>query len=159
MEVKSLFNIDTGKTTRNYSFNFFNPYHNLDSVSRGFGFNVQTTKTDNTDTVADYEADKIGLNYSYGIPMTENNRFNLTLNYLKWDVSTTGSSDEILDFLSKNGNKFDNFSFALNYSIDTRDSSAFPRNGFRTSLGTEVFVPGSDLEYYKVTFRTDSFSK
>ena len=27
-------NIDTGKTTRNYSFNFFNPYHNLDSVSR-----------------------------------------------------------------------------------------------------------------------------
>ena len=77
-------------------FNFFNPYHNLDSVSRSFGFNVQTQKTDNTDTVADYEADRIGLNYSYGIPMTENNRFNLTLRYLKWDVeSTTGSSDEI----------------------------------------------------------------
>ena len=151
-------NIDTGKTTRNYSFNFFNPYHNLDSVSRSFGFNVQTQKTDNTDTVADYEADRIGLNYSYGIPMTENNRFNLTLRYLKWDVeSTTGSSDEILDFLSKNGNKFDNFSFKVSYSIDTRDSTAFTRNGFKTSLGTEVFVPGSDLEYYKVTFRTDSF--
>ena len=151
-------NIDTGKTTRNYSFNFFNPYHNLDSVSRSFGFNVQTQKTDNTDTVADYEADRIGLNYSYGIPMTENNRFNLTLRYLKWDVdSTTGSSDEILDFLSKNGNKFDNFSFKVSYSIDTRDSTSFTRNGFKTSLGTEVFVPGSDLEYYKVTFRTDSF--
>ena len=151
-------NIDTGKTTRNYSFNFFNPYHNLDSVSRSFGFNVQTQKTDNTDTVSDYEADRIGLNYSYGIPMTENNRFNLTLRYLKWDVeSTTGSSDEILDFLSKNGNKFDNFSFKVSYSIDTRDSTAFTRNGFKTSLGTEVFVPGSDLEYYKVTFRTDSF--
>ena len=151
-------NIDTGKTTRNYSFNFFNPYHNLDSVSRSFGFNVQTQKTDNTDTVADYEADRIGLNYSYGIPMTENNRFNLTLRYLKWDVeSTTGSSDEILNFLSKNGNKFDNFSFKVSYSIDTRDSTAFTRNGFKTSLGTEVFVPGSDLEYYKITFKTDSF--
>ena len=151
-------NVDTGKTTRNYSFNFFNPYHNLDSVSRSFGFNVQTQKTDNTDTVADYEADRIGVNYSYGIPMTENNRFNLTLRYLKWDVeSTSGSSDEILNFLSKNGNKFDNFSFQVSYSIDTRDSTAFTRNGFKTSLGTEVFVPGSDLEYYKVTFRTDSF--
>jgi len=90
--------------------------------------------------------------------MTENNRFNLTLRYLKWDVdSTTGSSDEILDFLSKNGNKFDNFSFKVSYSIDTRDSTSFTRNGFKTSLGTEVFVPGSDLEYYKVTFKTDSF--
>ena len=155
---KVAINVDTGKTSKNYSFSFYNPYHNLDSVSRSFGFNVQTTKTDNTDTVADYEADRIGLNYSYGLPMTENNRFNLELRYLKWDVeSTSGSSDEILNFLSKNGNKFDNFSFRVTYSIDTRDSTTFTRNGFKTSLGTEVFVPGSDLEYYKVTFRTDSF--
>ena len=151
-------NVDTGKTSRNYAFSFFNPYHNLDSVSRSFGFNVQTTKTDNTDTVADYEADRVGLNYSYGLPMTENNRFFLELRYLKWDVdSTANSSDEIVDFLNKNGNKFDNFSFNISYAIDTRDSTSFTRNGFKTSLGTEVFVPGSDLEYYKVTFRTDSF--
>ena len=151
-------NVDTGKTSRNYAFSFFNPYHNLDSVSRSFGFNVQTTKTDNTDTVADYEADRVGLNYSYGLPMTENNRFFLELRYLKWDVdSTANSSDEIVNFLNKNGNQFDNFSFNISYAIDTRDSTTFTRNGFKTSLGTEVFVPGSDLEYYKVTFRTDSF--
>ena len=155
---KVAINVDTGKTSRNYAFSFFNPYHNLDSVSRSFGFNVQTTKTDNTDTVADYEADRVGLNYSYGLPMTENNRFFLELRYLKWDVnSTANSSDEIVDFLNKNGNKFDNFSFNISYAIDTRDSTSFTRNGFKTSLGTEVFVPGSDLEYYKVTFRTDSF--
>jgi len=151
-------NVDTGKTSRNYSFSFFNPYHNLDSVSRSFGFNVQTTKTDNTDTVADYEADRVGLNYSYGLPMTENNRFFLELKYLKWEVeSTSNSSNEIVNFLNKNGKKFDNFSFNISYAIDTRDSTSFTRNGFKTSLGTEVFVPGSDLEYYKVTFRTDSF--
>ena len=155
---KVAINVDTGKTSRNYAFSFFNPYHNLDSVSRSFGFNVQTTKTDNTDTVADYEADRVGLNYSYGLPMTENNRFFLELRYLKWDVnSTANSSDEIIDFLNKNGNQFDNFSFNISYAIDTRDSTSFTRNGFKTSLGTEVFVPGSDLEYYKVTFRTDSF--
>ena len=155
---KVAINVDTGKTSRNYAFSFFNPYHNLDSVSRSFGFNVQTTKTDNTDTVADYEADRVGLNYSYGLPMTENNRFFLELRYLKWDVdSTANSSDEIVDFLNKNGNQFDNFSFNISYAIDTRDSTSFTRNGFKTSLGTEVFVPGSDLEYYKVTFRTDSF--
>ena len=155
---KVAFNLSTAKTSRNYSFNFFNPYHNMDNVSRSFGFNLERTKTDNTDTVSDYEADRIGLNYSYGLPMTEDNRFNLTLRYLNWDVrATTGSADEILNFIAKNGDQFDNFSFDLNYSIDTRDSSQFTRSGFKTNLGTEVFVPGSDLEYYKIYFKTDSF--
>ena len=155
---KVAFNIATAKTSREYSFSFFNPYHNLDSVSRSFGFNLQRTKTDNTDTVSDYEADRIGLDYSYGLPMTESNRFFLALKYLKWDIrKTTNSPDEIIDFIALNGDKFDNFSLNVTYTIDTRDSRSFTRSGFKTSLGTEVFVPGSDLEYYKVTFRTDSY--
>ena len=155
---KVSFQFNTAKTSRTYAFNFFNPYHNMDAVSRSFGFNLQKTKTDNTETVSDYEADRMGLEYSYGLPMTEDNRFNLTLRYFKWDVrSTPDSADEIIDFLSKNGDKFDNFSFLVSYAIDTRDSSRFTRSGFRTSLSTEVFVPGSDLEYYKVNFRTDSY--
>ena len=155
---KVAFNLNTAKTTRNYSFSFFNPYHNMDNVSRSFGFNLERTKTDNTDTVSDYEADRIGLNYSYGLPMTEDNRFNLTMKYLNWDVrATAGSADEILNFIAQNGDKFDNFSLDLDYAIDTRDSSQFTRSGFKTNLGTEVFIPGSDLEYYKITFQTDSF--
>ena len=155
---KVAFNIATAKTSREYSFSFFNPYHNLDSVSRSFGFNLQRTKTDNTDTVSDYEADRIGLDYSYGLPMTESNRFFLALKYLKWDIrKTSNSPDEIIDFIALNGDKFDNFSLNVTYTIDTRDSRSFTRSGFKTLLGTEVFVPGSDLEYYKVTFRTDSY--
>ena len=155
---KVSFQFNTAKTSRTYAFNFFNPYHNMDAVSRSFGFNMQKTKTDNTDTVSDYEADKMGLEYSYGLPMTEDNRFNLTLKYFNWDVrSTPSSADEIIDFLSKNGDKFNNFSFAISYAIDKRDSARFTRSGFASSLSTEVFVPGSDLEYYKVNFKTDSY--
>ena len=155
---KVAFNINTEKTKRNYSFNFSNPYHNLDSVSRSFGFNLQKTKSDDEDTVSTYDADRIGVNYSYGLPMTEDNRFYLSLNYLKWDIRTNDNSPtEILDFITSNGETFDNFSFKVSYAIDKRDSGAFPRSGFKTSLGAEVFVPGSDLEYYKITFRTDSY--
>jgi outer membrane protein insertion porin family len=68
---KVSFNLNTAKTSKTYAFNFYNPYHNMDNVSRSFGFNIQTTNTDNTDTVSDYEADKITLEYSYGLPMTE----------------------------------------------------------------------------------------
>ncbi len=155
---KVSFNLNTAKTSKTYAFNFYNPYHNMDNVSRSFGFNIQTTKTDNTDTVSDYEADKITLEYSYGLPMTENNRFNLSLRYLNWDVeTTTNSPTEIVNFVNDNGNEFDNFSFKISYAIDTRDRARFTRSGFKTSLSTEVFVPGSDLEYYKVQFKTDSY--
>tara|TARA_A100001011_G_scaffold397412_1_gene498280 strand:+ start:13 stop:2304 length:2292 start_codon:yes stop_codon:yes gene_type:complete len=155
---KVSFNLNTAKTSQTYAFDFFNPYHNLDSVSRSFGFNIQTTKTDNTDTVSDYEADMMSFRYSYGLPMTENNRFNLSLKYVNWNIgATTNSSDEVIEFINLNGKDFDNFSFLLNYSIDTRDSSQMTRSGFKTKLSTEVFVPGSDLEYYKLYFQTDSY--
>ncbi len=155
---KVSFELNTAKTSKTYAFNFYNPYHNMDNVSRSFGFNIQTTKTDNTDTVSDYEADRITLEYSYGLPMTEDNRFNLSLRYMNWNVeTTTNSPTEIVNFVSDNGDEFDNFSFLVSYAIDTRDSARFTRSGFKTSLSTEVFVPGSDLEYYKVQFKTDSY--
>ena len=155
---KVSFNINTAKTTTAYGFNFYNPYHNLDSVSRSFGFNLEETKTDNDNKTSSYEADRTAVNYNYGLPMTENNRFNLTLNYLGWDIRTTENSPtEITNFIAANGNTFNNFSFNVDYSIDTRNRGGFPTSGFMTVLGTEVMVPGSDLEYYKIYFKTDSF--
>ena len=155
---KVAFKINTEKTNRNYSFTFSNPYHNLDSVSRSFGFNLQKTKSDDEDTVSSYDADRVGLNYSYGLPMSEDNRFYLSLNYMNWNLrANSNSPTQILDFIAENGDTFDNFSVNVSYSIDKRDSGRFPRSGFKTSLGAEVFVPGSDLEYYKITFRTDSY--
>ena len=155
---KVSFNLNTAKTSKTYAFNFFNPYHNLDNVSRSFGFNFQTTKTDNTDTVSDYEADKATLSYSYGLPMSENNRFNLKLKVIKWDLTATSkSSTELVDFIARNGDSFDNFSFLVSYGIDTRNRSVNTSSGFNSSISTEVLVPGSDLEYYKIHFRTDSY--
>ena len=155
---KVAFNINTAKTTTAYGFSFYNPYHNLDSVSRSFGFNLQETNTDNSDKQSSFESDRMMLDYNYGIPLTENNRFNLTLKYLGWDVrTTTESPTEIINFIAANGDTFQNFSFLIDYSIDTRDRASFTRSGFKTTLGTEVMIPGSDLEYYKIYFRTESF--
>ena len=155
---KVSFNINTAKTSTAYGFNFYNPYHNLDSVSRSFGFNLEETKTDNANTTSSYEADRMAIDYNYGLPMTENNRFNLTLNYLSWDIrATERSPTEITNFIAANGSTFDNFSFNIDYSIDTRNRGSFTTAGFMTVLGTEVMVPGSDLEYYKIYFKTDSY--
>ena len=155
---KVAFNINTAKTTTAYGFSFYNPYHNLDNVSRSFGFSLQETNTDTASTQSSYESDRTTVDYNYGIPMTENNRFNLTLKYLGWDIRTTANSPaEITNFVAANGSTFNNFSFNVDYSIDTRDRTSFTKSGFVTSLGTQVMVPGSDLEYYKIYFKTDSY--
>jgi len=155
---KVAFNVNTAKTTTAYGFSFFNPYHNLDNVSRSFGFSLQEQNSDNTDTESSYESDRTKLDYTYGIPMTENNRFNLSLIYLGWDLRANSSSPvEITDFIATNGDTLNNFSINVNYAIDTRDRGNFTRSGFSSAIGTEVMIPGSDLEYYKIYFNTDSY--
>jgi len=155
---KVAFNVNTAKTTTSYGFSFFNPYHNLDNVSRSFGFSLQEQNSDNTDTESSYESDRTKLDYTYGIPMTENNRFNLSLIYLGWDLRANSSSPvEITDFIAANGDALNNFSINVNYAIDTRDRGNFTRSGFSSAIGTEVMIPGSDLEYYKIYFNTDSY--
>jgi outer membrane protein insertion porin family len=150
--------LNTAKTNKVYAFNFNNPYHNMDNVSRSFGFSFTQTKTDNTDTVADYEADRIDFQYAYGIPFNENARFNLSLGFNKNEiVSTESSSNQIKDFIAKNGDSFGDFSLKVAYLIDQRDSSRNPKSGFKASLSTQVNVPGSDLKFYKVRFKTDSY--
>ncbi len=156
---KVAFSINTAKTTRTYSFNFFNPYHNLDNVSRSFGFNLQNQDTTNTTTVSSYEADKFGLNYSYGIPLTEDNRFNLQLSYINWKVKILESSpQQIQQFVSEEGSTFNNFSINATYTQDTRDSAVYTRSGHKTSLGSEIYLPGSGLEFYKINFEKDSYN-
>ena len=155
---KVALNLNTAKTNKILSFNFNNPYHNMDNVSRSFGFSYTQTKTDNTDTVTNYEADRIDFQYAYGIPFNENARFNLALGYRRNELFVnTDSSDQVKDFISKNGDSFGDFSVNVSYLIDQRDSSANTKSGFKASLSTKVNAPGSDLTFYKIRFKTDSY--
>ena len=149
------FNINTAKSTRLYSFDFYNPYHNLDNVSRGFGFNLQTTDTKNTSDDSTYESERFNLFFRYGIPMTESNRISFSIAPERYNVrSTDKSADEVKNFINKHGEKYTNVKLGLSYSIDTRNRMQFPTSGFTTSLSGNAAVPGSDIEYYKIFWKT-----
>ena len=91
-------------------------------MSRSFGFNLQKTKSDDEDTVSTYEADRIGLNYSYGLPMTEDNRFYLQLIIIEIILIMQQSEpDEILDFITKSGIMLLISLLKFHTAIDTRE--------------------------------------
>jgi outer membrane protein insertion porin family len=155
---KVSFAISTAKTTKNYSFSFFNPYHNLDNVSRGFGFSFRTQDTTNTDTETTFKSDSKSLSFNYGIPMTEDNRINFDMKAYSYNVdSDEDSAQEVLDFITKNGDTYTNAELSAAYTIDTRNRSSFTTSGFKTTLKGTGLIPGSDIEYFKLSFGTSGF--
>ena len=146
------FSINTSKVNTVYALNYVNPYYTIDGVSRGFGFNYVSTEADEAD-ISDFDTDQFGLSTSYGIPLTENDRINAFAQVDRTEI-TTGSNTprEIFDFVENNDDEYLNFTLSSNFVHDTRDRRLFPSVGNRQRAGVEVTVPGSDLEFYKVTY-------
>ena len=87
--------------------------------------------------------------------MTEENRINFRIKAQTYNVkSSKDSAQELLDFIEKHGDDYTNAELIAGYTIDTRDRRSFTTSGFRTNLKGQLNIPGSDIEYFKLTFKT-----
>ncbi|MDA9568800.1 outer membrane protein assembly factor BamA, partial [Gammaproteobacteria bacterium] len=55
-------------------------------------------------------------------------------------------------FVDKFGDEFDNFTITGNYFRNTLNRGQLPNAGFLHSLGLEITLPGSDLEYARINY-------
>ena len=146
------FSINTSKVNTVYALNYVNPYYTIDGVSRGFGFNFVSTEADEAD-ISDFDTDQFGLSMSYGIPLTENDRLTAFFQLRNTDVSTsTNTPLEILQFIAENDDNYVNLTMTSSFVHDTRNRSLFPDTGNRQRATFEFTVPGSDLEFYKLSY-------
>lgn len=141
-----------------YSFNYLNPYYTIDGISRGFGAFYRTTDASEAN-LADYTADTLGGNVSYGIPINEFDNVRLNVEYENLDLTTTAfSSQEIQDFITQNGNQFDSIKLTGGWSHDSRNKAIFPDRGTSQKASAEITVPGMDLQYYKLGYEQQTFA-
>jgi len=146
------FNINTSTVNTVYGVNYVNPYHTIDGVSRGFGFNYVSTEADEAD-LSDFDSDQFLVSVNYGIPLTEVDRIGATVQLRTTEITTNSSTPlEVLEFIQENGNDYLNLSINTSLSHSTLNRSLFPNKGNRQSFSTEITTPGSDLEYYKLTY-------
>ncbi len=151
------FRINTSQVNTVYSANYTNPYYTIDGVSRGFGFNFVSTEAEEAD-LSDFDSDQYGVSMNYGIPLTEVDRVGLVLGLRHTEINTsTNTPVEVIDFLDQNGDTFDTFTVNANFIHDSRNRSLFPNKGNRQVAGIEFSVPGSDLEFYKVSIENSFF--
>ncbi|NIP53066.1 MAG: BamA/TamA family outer membrane protein, partial [Gammaproteobacteria bacterium] len=122
-------NIDNSSVTKQYNFSYLNPYYTDDGVSRGFNVYWREVDAEEAD-LSRYTANTKGISMGYGVPLSETTRANFSLGYESTELVTgTNAAQEILDFINKNGNVYDNYEASLSWSRDTRNKRILADEG------------------------------
>lgn len=150
-------NIDNSSVTKQYSFNFTDPYYTEDGVSRSISVSYRQVDAEEAD-ISNYSTDSYGASLSYGVPLSEYTNYLWGVKFDSTEITTGATAAQnIDDFVTVNGPVNDTFQLFGSWAYDSRNRRIFATNGSLTSLRGEITVPGSDLEYYKVDFRHLSY--
>ncbi len=147
------FAFDTSSTTDQLSVSYTDPYYTDDGVSRTVSAFIRETDASAVSTTTDYIIDSYGANVRFGVPISEFSTFRLGGGYEHVKLTeTAGSSDEVKEFISEHGRRFDIFSANLGYSHDTRNRTVFATSGALNRISLESTLGVGDLDYYKLGY-------
>ncbi len=136
-----------------YAFGFQEPYYTEDGVSRGFQFRYRTTDSAESN-ISDYLRDTLLLGMNFSIPLNEFDRVSLNLDAQRTELKTTETTpQEILDFIAAEGSEFNWLELTAGWSHDTRNKAFFPDRGVFQRFSASLTLPGSDLEFYKLSYK------
>ena len=155
--------LNDSDTGQNYSLSYNNPYYTPDGVSRGFRLYYREIDSYETNT-ANYILNSYGAQVSFGFPLNEFDTLRLSPGYEHLWIDTFGcgtdeieSSDqtpqEICDYVAQNGDTYNLFKLDAGWARDSRNRVIFPTSGYLNQLMAEVAIPGSDAEFYKLSYR------
>lgn len=147
---------DNSSVTERIQLRYLNPYWTINGISRGFTVFRREIDAAEADTAA-YVTDTLGAGMDFGFPLSEFTNINVGLQAERVDLKATlDTPPEFLEIIEDSPQN-DILKLTGNFSHDTRDSRLFPSRGNLQRLSWEVSSPPSDLEYYKLTARNDSY--
>ena len=148
--------IGVNKSTYQSSLNFSytEPYFTADGVSAGYSIFARETDYSRL-RLQPFSQNTRGANLNWSYPISEIQRigFGIGYEYLELNLGDYVSSQIIEDFVSANGNWFKSVNFNLNWVKSTLNRGIFATRGTSQRVGLDLSMPGSGLEYYKVTYK------
>lgn len=134
------------------NFSYTEPYFTVDGVSVGYSLFGRKTNYDEIN-VASFSTNSYGASVNWSYPVSEVERVGLGFGYENLALETGRyASSEIAAFVAENGTDFDTVNFNINWVRSTLNRGVFATRGTSQRLGLDVSVPGSGLEYYKLTY-------
>ncbi|MCG6938562.1 MAG: outer membrane protein assembly factor BamA [Gammaproteobacteria bacterium] len=152
--------INTDRANTIYSAAYTNPYYTIDGISRTVSVSFRNRDA-SEELINNFQTNSGDINITYGLPVSEFNT--LTLGYgfshIKITPSSVNPSLDVIAFLASHDGEDTYNSVTLNSSFthDTRNRTVFATRGSQQSVSIKTTVPGSDLEYYKVSYLTDKY--
>ena len=139
------------------SFDFHDPYYTVDGISRGYNIYARETNF-HAINVARFSTDSYGAGINFEFPVGEEQRLQFGALVEQTSLGTgLFTSSEISDFIAASGDKFLNVKALGHWSKTTLNHGLFPTAGGRYRLGGLVAVPGSDLEFYRLTLSGERY--
>ncbi|MBU2709755.1 outer membrane protein assembly factor BamA [Zooshikella harenae] len=149
--------LNTSKSRTLYRFGFYDPYYTVDGVSRGFDVFYRTTDYEEKD-ISNYSTDVWGGSMTFGYPLSETSNLSFGFGLDQTEVKTgTNTAKQIQNFIDEEGDKYLNYKFNIGWNESTLNRGVLATRGHSQSLGLELALPGSDLQFYKVNYRGQLF--
>lgn len=141
-----------------YSLGYTNPYYTIDGVSRGYNISYRTTNAGRANT-SRYTTKSFNTGVNFGLPLNENDKIGLGLDveFTSIDLGTNLYFGEISNFVQDNGDSYTNLKASAVWGTDTRDRAVFATRGGSKRLSGIITVPGSDLEFYKLSYNQKQY--
>lgn len=148
---------NTSQSNTTYAMNVLNPYATPDGVS--FGWSLYSRYSDPSEIgLGGYNTAAKGGGFTLGLPVTDENKVTFSANVEKLKINTTTDSPNYAtSFVSKYGSDNNIYTIGLGWSRDTRDSAYYPTTGNFHSLNSEIEIPGSTTQYYKLSAENKIF--
>jgi outer membrane protein insertion porin family len=144
--------INTSKSNKLLNLRFVNPYWKKSGISRGYRVFYQDINTESTN-VGQYQTDTAGGGMFFGLPVSENTRIRLGFDLERTNIKTNEDSSQVSkDFVAQNGNENTVLKLNLGWSQDTTNAAFFPTKGGIQTVTGEIATPGSNLQYYKLSW-------
>ena len=143
---------NNSKYNKNYMLSYHNPYATIDGISRGFTLSYQETDYEELN-ISDYRTDTSTASVNFGLPLSDFNRVNaaFAIEGIKFQPGAL-PPQEIQEFVEREGEDFLDFNLSASWRHDSRDSAIFPTRGVSQRVVADLTIPGSDLQFYRLSY-------
>ena len=153
-------NFNNDRANKVYSASFTNPYYTLDGISRTLSFSYRKRNAAQL-LISQFSTNNIAARVSYGVPLSEYDGLRLGFGVDNTEIIQGSSAnkdvDQFIDDFSGEVNatraNVSSATLVASYTHDTRNRTVFATKGSSQSVILNLTAPGSDVEFYKLTYR------
>jgi len=152
------FSVDTSSVNKHLNLNFVEPYYTADGISRTLSLYSSSTDASQANAAA-YYSDTKGAGITFGVPVSEAHTLSVGFGFenVNIELPVTGAAKVASDFISAYGDTNSAFRLTAGWARDTLDSPLFPNSGTQHRFILEASIPGSELEYYRLSWSSTAY--